>query len=139
MISNRKIRQWFRTQINDATIDLDDFAWENRQFDGSGKELFYQERFAVSTEQVTTNQESAKWGIMWYDVITDKGSGTETSEDAAKAIADIFAPADNKEQEIETGLKIDIDVATTGSRADFDDNRTFLPVRIEFRAYEVTS
>lgn len=137
MISDRKIRQWFRGQIDtDGTLSLDDFAWENVGFDGSGKELYFQERMAVTQEGFTTNEESAKWGIMFYDVIVDKGSGTENQEDTAKILADIFDPATNKDVTIEANLKIDIDEATAGSRADFGESKTQLPVRIEFRAYE---
>jgi len=137
MIADRTIREWARTQIdNDGTLDLDSFAWENRQFDGSGFDVFFQERYTVTQEEITTSEESAKWGILFYDVIVDKGSGTETQDDNAKILADIFEPANNKEVQIQAGLKIDIDEATTGTRSDFDDNRIMLPVRIEFRAYE---
>lgn len=139
MISDRTIREWFRGQIDaDGTLSLTDFAWENRTFDGSGKDLFFAERYTVTQENISSNQESVKWGILFYDVIVNKGAGTEAQDDNAEILADIFAPANNKDVTIEANLKIDIDEATTGARSDFDANRVMLPVRIEFRAYEYT-
>lgn len=140
MISNRTLRQWFRQQISDSSsFDLSDFAWENRQFDGGGKDLFFEERLTVVEERITTNEESAKWGIMFYDVIVTRGKGSEAQDDAAETLADIFEPANNKDILIESGLKIDIDVASVDSLVEYDKSRAYLPVRIEFRAYETTS
>jgi len=140
MISNSKIKYWMRNQIySDGKLDLNNFAWENNQFDSSGLNVFFQERFTVTSETISTNQENVKNGIMFYDVIVDKGAGTEDQDSSAEILADIFEPANNKDVVIESGLKIDIDEATTGSASDFDANRTMLPVRIEFRAYEVTT
>jgi len=139
MISNRTIREWFRNKINDSSdFDMSLFAWENRQFDSTNDDIYYQERLSVNAESPSTNEESVKSGIMFYDVITNKGSGTELSEDNAEALASIFDPENNKDVQIQSGLKIDIDEATTSSRSDFDDNRSQLPVRLEFRAYEVS-
>ena len=133
MISNTQLRHWFRSRIDDdGTLALADFAWENRQFDSSDKDLYFIERMAVTQEGFTTNQETAKWGIMFYDVIVDRDAGTEDQDENAKILADVFKPSDNKD----VVLKIDIDEATTGSRTPFGDSRTQLPVRIEFRAYE---
>ena len=140
MISNRTIRQWFRSQIDaDGTISLDNFAWQNRTFDGSGKDLYFNERLAITQERITTNEESAKWGIMFYDAIVYKSSGTELQEDTAEILADIFRPAISKDIEIEPGLKINIDEATTGTASELEPDRVLLPVRIEFRAYETTA
>jgi hypothetical protein len=140
VISNRTIREWVRNQINDdGTLDMADFAWENRQFDSSDKSIYFVERMVVTAERPSTNQESVKWGMTFYDVIVDRDAGTEDQEDNAKILADIFQPADNKDVVIESGLKIDIDEATTGSRTPYGESRTQLPVRIEWRAYETTS
>jgi len=140
MISDTDIRLWFRGQIdNDGTLDLSKFAWENRQFDSSGLDPFYQERYQVTQEFISSSEESVKWGIMFYDVIVDKGSGTGQQEEDAKILADIFDPAINKDIVISSGLKINIDSATTGTRTDFGDNRVQLPVSMEFRAYETTA
>lgn len=137
MIADRKIREWARNQISDAsTLNLDLFAWENRTFDSSGMELYFKERYTVTSETPSSSGASVKWGILYYDVIVDKGSGTEDQDDNAKLLADIFKPASNKDVVIETGLRIDLDEATTESRSDFEENRTQVPVRLEFRAYE---
>jgi hypothetical protein len=141
MISDRTIKQWFRGRlINDVGIDSTAIAYENRAFDSSGVDLYYRERYAVAAEGITTNGESAKTGLIWYDAIVPTTSGTEDADDAVAAIATELAPYDNKEVQIQSGLKIDIDEATSGERGEGpDDTHYMISVRIEFRAYEVTN
>jgi len=140
MINNNTIKYWFRNQLNDAGFDTSsDFAFQNRNFDSSNMDLFYQERFVVADEGPDGNKANIKSGIMWYDVIVDRASGTDTMDNSAAALASVFEPEDNKEVEIEPGLRINIDAATTGSPEDFEESRYMEPVRIEFRAYEITA
>jgi len=140
MISDKDIRLWARNKISDdSSLDLDSFVWQNHQSDTSGLESFYQERYQVTQENISSTEESVKWGILFYDVIVDKGAGTTLQDAAAETLADIFDPANNKEQPIKTGIKINIDSATTGTLSDLDENRVQLPVAIEFRAYETTA
>lgn len=140
MISNNTIKKWFRQQLDAAGFDMyNDFAYGNRNFDSGDKVLWYKERFTVVDEATNTNQSSSfKNGLMFYDVVVDRGAGDDTQDSSAEAIADIFDPLNNKEVQIEANLKIDIDEATTGVPTPLEESRFMLPVRMAFRAYQTT-
>lgn len=136
MINNNKIKYWARNKILDAGFDETSFAWMNQTFDSSNADVWYQERYTVVNETINANESSVKTGLLYYDVIVNKGVGDDTQDDSAAALADLFEPWDNKEQVIDSTTKIDIDVATTGSPSNYETSRRQMPVRIEFRAYE---
>jgi len=140
VIDNNTIKYWFRNKLDAAGFNMDQtaVAYENRDFDSSNADMFFRERFAVVTESPSTNEASMKSGIMWYDVIVNRAAGTDTMDTSAAALASVFEPDTNKDQVVQSGLKIDIDLATTQDAGPFDEARYMVPVRIEFRAYKTS-
>jgi len=138
MINNTKILYWARGKLNDAGFDTSEsFAWENRDFDSTDLPIYYRERIAVADENINTNKASnVKSGLLWYDCIVDRGSGGELTDSSATAITELFNPQDNKQVEIESGLTINIDEATTGVPGPYEETKYLTPVRIAFRVYE---
>lgn len=138
MINNNTIRRWFRTAI-DTSTDIDittQIAWVNRDFDSSNLDYWYRERYQVADEGINGNESNLKTGLIYYDLICRRGFGDDTAEDLAEALATVFEPTNRKEQEVESGLKIDIDEATTGVGGSFQETDYLIPIRILFRAYE---
>jgi hypothetical protein len=141
MISDHELQLWFRGELDaSSSIDMtNDVAYPNRSFDSSGKALWYAERYQVADEGPAGNEENLKSGLIFYDVFVPRGSGDDTANAAAEAIADIFEPSLRKEQQVDSTTKLDIDVATTAPGFPVEDTEYQIPVRIEFRAYEVTT
>jgi len=140
MISDNETKYWFRAQIDaSSTIDMsNDVAYENRYFDSSEKALWFRERYQVADEGIAGNQEDVKSALIYYDVIAPHGFGDDTMNAMAEKIADIFDPKDRKEQQLDATTKLDIDVATTGVGSLYEETEYLLPVRIEFRVYQVS-
>jgi hypothetical protein len=138
MISNDKILYWARNKLDAAGFDTtNDFAFVNRNFDSSDKDIWFRERIAIAAEGQDTNKTSnVKNGLMWYDCVVDRGAGNEESDSSAVAITELFNPQTNKQQTIESGLAINIDEATTGTPVIYEDTKYLTPVRIAFRVYE---
>jgi len=140
MIDNNIVKYWFRNKLDAAGFDMDTtaVAYENRSFDSSNADMFLRERFVVVEETINSNESDIKSGIMWYDVVVDRAAGTDTMDSSAAALASVFKPDTNKDQVIQSGLKIDIDMATTQDSGPLDKARYMVPVRIEFRVYKAT-
>jgi len=138
MIPNTKILYWARNKLNAAGFDTSTaFAFENENFDSSDLDIYFRERIAVAVEGQNTNKASnVKSGLLWYDTIVNMGAGIEESDGSATAITELFNPQTNKQQEIESGLTINIDEATTGTPVPYEETKYLTPVRIAFRVYE---
>jgi hypothetical protein len=140
MISDNQVKYWFRQQLDSSsTIDMtNDVAYGNRIFDATDKVLWFRERYQVADEGIAGNQEDVKSALIWYDVIGQRGFGDDTIFAAAQEIADIFDAKNRKEQQVDSTTKLDVDVATTGVGSDYEQTEWLLPVRIEFRVYQVS-
>lgn len=136
MINNNKIKYWARNKLFAAGFDSSEFAWPNRTFDSSNADIYFIERMNIANETINASESNVKDGLLFYDVVGQKGVGDDILDTSAQAIAQIFDPWNNKEQVIDASTKIDIDVATTGDPGDYEESRYLIPVRIEFRAYE---
>lgn len=138
MIDDSKIKVWARGKILGAGFDSTAFAWVNEEFDSSDLSIFYRERYAVADEGINGVESNIKTGLLFYDVIVNRGSGGDISDSSAHAIAELFEPADNKMVEIESGLSINIDSATTGVQGPYEESKFLTPVTIEFRSFETS-
>jgi hypothetical protein len=136
MINNNVIKKWARGKIVAAGFDSSEFAWPNRNFDASNADIYYKERMAVADEGINASESNVKDGIIWYDVISNRGQGDDELDTSAAALATVFNPWDNKEVSIDSTTRIDIDVATTGTPLPYESTKYMIPVRIEWRAYE---
>jgi hypothetical protein len=132
MINSKKIRLALRSVLIDADLtDLENYAWEGRPFNPSGKCLWIRETLLPTIEMPSAQNTPESTNIMQYDIFTPAGSGTETMEDFADSLADLFDP-DNAHIEFDE-IKIIFD-RTERRAKDDDDTWQWIPVDIYFRA-----
>jgi len=133
MINARKVRELMREVIiNSAIIDPEDIAYEGRTFKPEGKTLWLRETYLPVSDTPDNDHEEAVSGIMRYDVFVPSGTGTETAEDFATDLANLFNPSNNPFTS--HGIMLIVKSVTRLSAQEDDKKYFFIPVRIQISA-----
>jgi len=92
MIDQVKIRQTIRAEIiTTGLIDASEVAWQNVEFDPTGKTLWYRETWYPITDAPNTNAEDVTIEICQLDIVVPKYDSVEAVEDEVKRVSDLFS------------------------------------------------
>jgi len=92
MIDILEMKQKIRDLIiTDGSIATTDIAWENLEFDPTGKTIWYKEKWFPITDEANTPVQDLSVSLLRFDINVKKDQSIETIDAAIKTISNLFS------------------------------------------------